>query len=91
MTGSKSRREIQVQLRAALISELATMRLPQDGRHLGRVARSLVHESVELLLVAGIPKAAVAQLIVETMKKALRRSASTGVGALGQPVVTGKA
>lgn len=67
---AKSRREIQAALRASMLGVLEG--LPEDGRHLGRVCRSLTYLTCELLSAANIPKAASAQLIVEALKRGLR-------------------
>ena len=91
MSTPRSRRQLQKVLRAAIVTELGRLDLPDDGRHLGRVARALIREALELLLVAGIPPAAVAQLAVETTKKALMASSGSVVGGLGQPLASVKA
>lgn len=88
MSTARSRGELQKVLRAAIVTELVRLDLPDDGRHLGRVARALIREALELLLVAGIPRPAVAQLVVETTRKVLTGSSGGVVGALGQPLAS---
>lgn len=90
--GSLSRRELQRRLRAAIIAELNNVSMPQDGRHLGRLVRALMHLAIELMQTVGVPDAVTAQVISRVARKTLKSAALVEpiVGVFG-PVRGGKA
>ena len=71
-----SREQLQRRLRTALIGELQKINPPDDGRHLGRLARALVYEAIDVLKIAGIPDGAIAHLVVAAARKKLRVGSS---------------
>lgn len=91
MPNGRSRAQIQAALRLAFIVELGRMRLPQDGRHLARVVRALVHLAVELMQAVRVPDVVTAQLVSRVMKKTLRNLGAEPVLGLFGRVPEGKA
>ena len=83
---------MQKRLRAAIVAELERMRVPDDGRHLSRFARSLVHEAIAALLGAGLPKPVAAHIIATAARKAFASQSESAVpGGLGQLQKLGQA
>lgn len=91
MSTQRSRRQIQVQLRAALIAELDKLDLPSDGKHLGRVFRALAHMAVEMMQAVGMPDPVTAQLLARVAKKTLKSVKTNAVAGVFGPVPEGKA
>lgn len=75
MPTDTSRRAIQVRLRDAVFKELNQLDLPDDGRHLARVARALVHLAAQLLMSA-LPPVLAYHVILRTAAKAIRKDCS---------------
>lgn len=75
MPTDTSRRAIQVRLRDAVFKELNQLDLPDDGRHLARVARALVHLAAQLLMSA-LPPVLAYHVILRAAAKAIRKNRS---------------
>ena len=90
-TKSITREQLSRRLRAALVEELRRINPPQDGRHLGRLARALVYEAISVLQIAGVPDTAIAHLVVSAARKKLRTASDPQPSGLFGPVPDGKA
>lgn len=81
--GAMTRAELQVRLRDALLKEVSRLDLPDDGRHLARVSKSLVHIAATLLM-STLPPVLAYHVVIRAAAKAVRGHRSMpNVGAFG--------
>ncbi len=82
MPTDMDRRTIQVRLKRAVFSALNEADLPNDGRHLSRVSRSLVHIAADLLLTTLPPTIAFNLLLRAALKAVRAHPATPNVGVI---------
>jgi hypothetical protein len=88
--GAMTRADLVVHLRDALLREVSRLDLPDDGAHLSRLARAMVHIAATLLM-SRLPSPVAYHVILRAAAKAIRNHDSMpNVGLLG-PLPPGSA
>lgn len=90
MPTDMDRRTIQSRLERAVFAELNQLDLPDDGRHLARVARALVHIAATLLT-STLPPVLAYHVILRAAVKAIRSHGSTPNIGVVEPLPPAKA